>query len=284
MGWNKQRFIYLHPTFWFILVLSMMTGMFYHVLIVFIIVSWHEFGHFFMARFFEWDVRRITLWVFGGVMETEEHLNKPLEQQLLVTIAGPAQHLLILLLLLFLQQTNFLLPEYLDFAFRYNLLIVAFNLLPIWPLDGGKLLNIVFNKFSPFKRSYQSTLIFSFVSIFILIIFMVQWKQALLNGFVLLTFLFGENRLEWKRRIYVYQRFLLARMNRQIDKRKMMPLTFLSQTELKAVFERFYFNRFHPILVRDKQMITSESDCLDYYFNQGQYQATLADLMKQTLK
>lgn len=284
MGWNKQSFIYLHPTFWFILVLSMMTGMFYHVIIVFIIVSWHEFGHFFMAKFFNWEVRRITLWIFGGVMETEEHLNKPLKQQFLVTIAGPAQHVLILLFLLVLQQTDLLLPEYLEFAFRYNLLIVVFNLLPIWPLDGGKLLNIVFNQLSPFKRAYQSTLLFSFGSIFIFVFFMIQWKQALLNGFVLLTFLFWENRLEWKRRIYVYQRFLLARMNRQIGKRKMTPLTFLSQTELKAVFERFYFNRFHPILIRDQQMLTSEIDCLDYYFNQGHYHATLADLTKQQMK
>lgn len=284
MNWSKQSFIYLHPTFWFVLVLSMMTGMFYHLLIVFLIVSWHEFGHFFMAKYFDWDVRRITLWIFGGVMETEEHLNKPLEQQLLVTVAGPLQHLLILLLIILLRQTNLLLPEYLDFAFRYNLLIVAFNLLPIWPLDGGKLLNIAFNKYSPFKKAYQFTLLFSFASIFIFILIMVQWERALLNSFVLFTFLFWENRLEWKRRLYVYQRFLLARMNQRVRRKKMMPLTFLSQVELKTVFEHFYFNRFHPILIRDKQLITSEMDCLDYYFNQGQYQATLADLTKQTMK
>ena len=200
------------------------------------------------------------------------------------SVSRPLQHLLISLLILLLRQTNLLLPEYLEFAFRYNLLIVVFNLLPIWPLDGGKLLNIAFNKYSPFKQAYQFTLLFSFASIFIFILIMVQWEQALLNSFVLFTFLFWENRLEWKRRLYVYQRFLLARMNQRVKRKKMSPLAFSSQMELKAVFDHFYFNRFHPIFIRDKQLITNETDCLDYYFNQGQYQATLADLTKQTMK
>ena len=191
---------------------------------------------------------------------------------------------MVFLLIISLRQTNLLLPEYLEFAFRYNLLNVAFNLLPIWPLDGGKLLNIAFNKLSPFKKAYQYTHLFSFASIFIFILIMVQWERALLNSFVLFTFLFWENRLEWKRRLYVYQRFLLSRMNQRVRRKKMMPLTFSSQMELKTVFDHFYFNRFHPILIQDKHLITSEMNCLDYYCNQGQYQATLADLTKQTMK
>src|SRR5690625_5700290 len=86
MKWNRERLIYLHPTFWFLFVLSIMTGMFYHLSIVFVIVTWHELGHFFMAKYFNWQVRKITLWMFGGVMETDEHLNKPLLQQIFFTI------------------------------------------------------------------------------------------------------------------------------------------------------------------------------------------------------
>lgn len=78
--------------------------------------------------------------------------------------------------------------------------------------------------------------------------------------------------------------FFISKNESTCEEKKMMPLTFSSQMELKVVFEHFYFNRFHPILIRDKQLITSEMDCLDYYFNQGQYQATLADLTKQTMK
>lgn len=127
MGKINDRFIYIHPTFWFVVVLSILTGMFYHILIIFIIVTWHELGHFFMAKSFNWEIRRITLWIFGGVMETEEHLNKPLNEQFLVTIAGPIQHLLIFLIILLLKQTTLLLPEHLAFAYQYNLLILFFN-------------------------------------------------------------------------------------------------------------------------------------------------------------
>ena len=284
MGKINDRFIYIHPTFWFVVVLSILTGMFYHILIIFIIVTWHELGHFFMAKSFNWEIRRITLWIFGGVMETEEHLNKPLNEQFLVTIAGPIQHLLIFLIILLLKQTTLLLPEHLAFAYQYNLLILFFNFLPIWPLDGGKLLSFIFHIVLPFKRAHQYILIFSFMSIFIFLVCMIKWSQALVNVAVLITFLFWENKLEWKRRLYVYQRFLLARMNQHIKEKKMQPLLFISHVKLKSVFEHFYLNKFHPILIRDKQIITSELDCLNYYFKQGQYHATLSDLTQQTKK
>lgn len=284
MIWNKKSFIYLHPTFWFILILSIMTGMFYHLTNIFLIVSWHEMGHFFMAKYFNWDIRRITLWVFGGVMETEEHLNKPLNQQLLVTITGPLQHVFILILLLILQNQHLLMPELIDFALRYNFLILFFNLLPIWPLDGGKLLNISLNYFTPFKKAHERTVIFSVTCLVLFIGIMLVWEQAVLNLFVLFTFLLWENRLEWKQRLYVYQRFLLARMDRQGKSRQMMPLIFTSQTLLKDVFTEFYYHRFHPIFIRDRDVITNETDCLIYYYKQGNYDAKLDNIIKHRMK
>ncbi|WP_440895987.1 site-2 protease family protein [Amphibacillus sp. Q70] len=284
MIWSKSHFIYLHPSIWFVFILSIMTGMFYEIAIIFFIVSWHEFGHFLVAKYFNWDIRRVTLWIFGGVMETEEHLNKPMKEQFLVTIAGPLQHLFIFILLFFIQKTQILTPELISFALRYNGLILSFNLIPIWPLDGGKLLNIGLNYFSPFKKAYQQTIIISCSCLITLFFIMIQFDQALLNFLVLFTFLIWENQLEWKRRLYVYQRFLLTRMNPKKRVDKMMPLTFKSQTTLKDVFSQFYLNRFHPILIRDQQMVTSETDCLVFYFKKGQYHANLDDLIKHEMK
>lgn len=284
MKWNRERLIYLHPTFWFLLVLSIMTGMFYHLSIVFAIVTWHELGHFFMAKYFNWQVRKITLWMFGGVMETDEHLNKPLLQQFFVTITGPIQHILIFLLLLLVQKFEFLPPDLIEFAHRYNLFILAFNSLPIWPLDGGKLLNIMLNCLTPFKKAYQQTLVLSMTCLLIFFGLLMYWENAILNLLILFAFLLWENRLEWKQRLYVYQRFLLSRMDKQKMKKKLMPLTFSSQTALKDVFTKFFYNRLHPILIKDQPMILTETELLHFYFKKGHYQANLNQIIKQKMK
>lgn len=281
---NKNHFIYLHPSIWFIFILSIMTGMFFEITIIFLIVSWHEFGHYLMAKHFKWDIRRITLWIFGGVMETEEHLNKPMKEQLFVTVSGPLQHLFIFIILLLIQTFDSVDPDLINFAFRYNSLILCFNLIPVWPLDGGKLLNISLNYFFPFKKAYQETIIISLSCLTLLFMVMIHFDQAIINLFVLFTFLIWENLLEWKRRLYVYQRFLLTRMNQKKRSDHLMPLTFTSQTLLKDVFTQLYLNRYHPILIRDRQMVTSESDCLSYYFKKGQHHARLGDLIEHGTK
>lgn len=61
------------------------------------IVLFHELGHYMMAVSFGWRIKNITLWVFGGVMDTDEHGNRPLYEEALVSIAGPLQHVFIYL-------------------------------------------------------------------------------------------------------------------------------------------------------------------------------------------
>src|SRR5699024_11983500 len=57
------------------------------------IVLFHELGHYGAAKFFKWRIKGIMLWIFGGVMDTDEHGNKPFHEDIIVTVAGPLQHL-----------------------------------------------------------------------------------------------------------------------------------------------------------------------------------------------
>src|SRR5690625_6878376 len=76
--------------------------------IILAIVLFHELGHFLFARLFHWRIHSIMLWVFGGVMKTEEHGNKPIHEDALVTIAGPLQHIIIYVGLFVLSTNNVL--------------------------------------------------------------------------------------------------------------------------------------------------------------------------------
>lgn len=106
----------------------------------------HEFGHCFAAMRYGIRVRRILLMPIGGMAEFEEIPREP-RRELVITLAGPAVNFAIAALLwLALPRIPFLgLPGMtsLDFAQQiilWNLLMGAFNFLPAFPMDGGRVL------------------------------------------------------------------------------------------------------------------------------------------------
>ena len=127
------------------------------VLLLFFFVVLHEYGHCLAAMYFDVTPRYITLYPLGGVASMPITGVRPL-QEFVVTIAGPAVNLLF-----FLLSTGacFILPgpqEFTDFADLWkqhpffmlflniaivNFMLGAFNMLPMFPMDGGRMLRSI---------------------------------------------------------------------------------------------------------------------------------------------
>jgi len=153
--------IYIHATF---LLLIYLVGISYwnqhgtveavisgvsFILALFGCVVLHEFGHSLTARRYGIQTRSITLLPIGGVAALEKMPDDP-RQEINVAIAGPAVNFAIALILyvyLDMRHTPITAEELAatdgSFAFRLmmvNLFIGAFNLLPAFPMDGGRIL------------------------------------------------------------------------------------------------------------------------------------------------
>src|SRR5690625_6301391 len=123
------------------------------------------------------------LWILGGVMDTDEHGNRPIHEEVLVTIAVPFQHIVIYGIVFFVSSANLLPSSVLELIIYYNTAIFVFNLLPIWPLDGGKILFLCLSSMLPYRKAYHSVIIFSIALCILLLILLFLFFLFLLIVF-----------------------------------------------------------------------------------------------------
>jgi len=126
------------------LIFAMLSAIF-----LFISVLFHELGHSLVARKFGVSVKEIDLFIFGGVAMMEDEAPSP-KAEFLIAIAGPIVSLILaiffaLLYNLFPQNNDF--SAFLKYLASVNFMLFAFNLIPAFPLDGGKILRSIIWKF-----------------------------------------------------------------------------------------------------------------------------------------
>jgi Zn-dependent protease/CBS domain-containing protein len=131
------------------------------LLLVFLCVLLHELGHALAARRYGIQTREIVLLPIGGLARLERMPDKPV-QEIVVALAGPGVNLIILTALaawiaasgesfeLALQRAEQGLPE---FLFVVNLAMLLFNLIPAFPMDGGRVLRAGLALAMPYPRA-----------------------------------------------------------------------------------------------------------------------------------
>ncbi len=119
------------------------------IVLLFLCVLLHEFGHIFTARYFGVSTPYVTLLPIGGVAQLERIPEEPWEE-FLIAIAGPLVNVVITLLLVFIAgahlQTSAAFAvdntqvSMIDRLAIVNLFLAVFNLIPAFPMDGGRVL------------------------------------------------------------------------------------------------------------------------------------------------
>ena len=117
------------------------------IVLVFLCVTLHEFGHIAMGRRFGIKTPQVILSPIGGIASMERMPDKPM-QELLVAIAGPLVNVAIALLLIAVFGLSLTGSAGLDFdsatlaqrLLIVNITLVLFNLVPAFPMDGGRVL------------------------------------------------------------------------------------------------------------------------------------------------
>jgi Zn-dependent protease/predicted transcriptional regulator len=179
-SWKIGKFlgidVYLHTTFFLLIgwialsywlqensLVAVLSGVGF-ILALFASVVFHEYGHALTARRFGVKTRDITLYPIGGVARLERIPENPI-QELWVALAGPAVNVVIsIILFLWLLITSALDPlsslsltggSFLERLMVTNLFLVGFNMIPAFPMDGGRVLRALLATRLEYSRATQ---------------------------------------------------------------------------------------------------------------------------------
>ena len=115
---------------------------------LFVSIIFHEFCHSIVARRFGLAMQGITLFIFGGVAEMESEPENP-KTEFLMAVAGPASSIFLGVILYFItlisKKIGWSGPfnDVLLYLMVINLILAGFNLIPAFPLDGGRIMRSI---------------------------------------------------------------------------------------------------------------------------------------------
>ncbi len=159
------------------------------ITLFFVCVILHELGHSLTAQRYGVRVSRILLLPIGGMAEFDRIPRNPV-QELLITVAGPAVNFVLAALLFALAWRGLVnvgeapvhsFASLLDTLWFWNLVMGAFNLLPVFPMDGGRILRALLAFKMPYLRAtYWAALVSKILApLFACIAFFVlDWKMV----------------------------------------------------------------------------------------------------------
>lgn len=241
-----------HYSFLIIALGLVLTGHFSNLIIFLSLIVVHEFGHTLTAILLKYKVKKIIIYPYGGVTILDTIINTNINKDLLIAVSGIIFQS-IYFFIIYILYTNDLIREYIYNLFLiYHKSMVLFNLFPIIPLDGIKIINLILSKYLNYNLSNNLSVLISLISILILIysnLFEKNYSIVFIIGILMKKIYNFYNQIP-----HLYNRFLLERylynfnykMKRTINNHNKMykNATHFFINKGKIITEKDYLNSF----------------------------------------
>lgn len=239
---NIIRKISIDDSLYLFILFGLLGGYIREIVILFIIVIIHELGHVIFFRLFNIEIDKIVIYPSGGMCYVNKKINNRILYDVMINIGGILMQVLLFIIVNYLWKNGFIVDSTYKMFNMYNAGIILFNLLPIIPLDGSKLLLNVFCKIFSFRNSYLLMIIVSVICLILFIIFNIFIG---INSLVIVVFLLYQVILIIKNYKYIMNKFYLERI--------------------------IYDNYFNEIISDKNSIKDMKLDKYYYFYNNGRY-------------
>ncbi|ABW19297.1 M50 family metallopeptidase [Alkaliphilus oremlandii] len=274
----------------FILIFSMIFNYFYKLLILIAVVFLHELSHCFMCIYYGIQVKEIKLFVFGGVAKFLGDIEGNSKQEIAIALAGPLLNfILILISFAVLRLGNKPWQENMEFFITVNLSIGLFNLMPMLPLDGGRVFRGLLAPYLGIKKATYMVIRLGYIlcillfSIGIYLTFVYNIEYAFLSA--LAVYIGLSNAKEKSRVNLIFAKNLV--LNKKslfyegtMEAKNIIAMEFI---EIRKILEEFTLEKYYIITIVDTKGKVigsiSESEVIDAIFKY-ENTTTLGELLR----
>ncbi|MGM0369389.1 MAG: M50 family metallopeptidase [Bacillota bacterium] len=244
--------------FLLILFLFALTGLFLKATLSFIVVILHELAHSIIAYKLGVEVREIELLPFGGVAKFRDLIELAPSIEFKVAIAGPLLNLFLAAVTVLIIRYQLLVNQPLWFFLRLNLMMALFNLIPAFPLDGGRIMRAKLSQQLGFKDATSKVLWWSKVlAVLFAILSVIGIYLGYVNIMLLIIsfFIYYVTCKEGRFSHYALMQYLAKKRGEILSQGVVnaKQLVALEDTALKDVLDKFTPRSFHIIMVIDKE-------------------------------
>ena len=219
----KKLKLKIHWSFLALGLLMFVFGKFQTFLCVILTVLLHEFGHAFVGRKLGYKLNLVTLMPYGAMLSGKNSVLDG-DDEIKIGIAGPIVNAILIFANLIVW---FIFPMTYNLTYNFvlcNLYTLCFNLLPIYPLDGGRILVAILSKKMPRTRALQKTKIVGYaITTFIFVLFFVSFFFELnymlgINALFLLIGLLEEDTSSYYEKLSSFDKFSFAGKKKRVAK------------------------------------------------------------------
>lgn len=191
---------------------------------LFFMLTIHECAHMTAAYYFHYPIEKIILYPFGLSAQMRYIGMGSVWKEMVIIAAGPMMHFLFPHLFSLLVSLQLISQPYMEYLCHLNTSILVFNLLPVFPLDGGRLVQSLYHLVFRYSTAQRLTYLTGIINLFLLWYYQIirTASAALVMIFLLMQILICWKQLAFERIAFYRYRMKhppksFLRMNRKND-------------------------------------------------------------------
>lgn len=258
----------------FILIFSMFFNYFTQLLVLIVVILVHELAHCYACMYYGIGISEIKIFVFGGVAKFRGYVEENPKQEAVIALAGPLLNFIsVAIILLVVNRFSIGENHIVQLFLTANMVIGAFNLIPILPLDGGRIVRGIMGYYFGIRKA---TYIIIRLGYCICILFFVIGTYAALVyniEYIFISFLFVyiffSTRGEKEKIDLIFAKNLVLRKKSLFNEGIMdvKHIVAMESINIKNIFDEFTLEQYCIITITDAEGKVignlSESEVID---------------------